>query len=156
MVNAISKNKENKVNNEEELKEDYQRMKKEKINNDINTFQEYLNYNFEMYLTRLYVGMLADPWIMFVKMADQIHNLSTLKHVPDNKRCRKIEEVEKHFLPLYEEQADRFIESKAYASKYLDMKSLLIKTINSAKTEFNIDTSKEKGFSVSEYINPEK
>lgn len=103
IVNALSKNP--KPKNNDELKREYkERENKKKISNleVYNDYDEYLDYRFHIYLNRLYTWIIAEPRIFFIKVADQLHNLSDMWVFPLEKKKRKIDEVEKHFLPMYE------------------------------------------------------
>ncbi len=63
------------------------------------------NIRFLMYINRFHLGMLADPYIMFIKMADQIDNLGSMQCFSEEKKERKIREVQKYFFPIYEKIA---------------------------------------------------
>lgn len=95
ITHALTKNKKPK---KKHLLDKYK-----KVKNKFSTFEEFIDYRFHIYLNRLHVWIIADPWIMYVKIADQIHNVSTLEYVSEEKKKRKIEELEVHFIPLYEE-----------------------------------------------------
>ncbi|QQS59746.1 bifunctional (p)ppGpp synthetase/guanosine-3',5'-bis(diphosphate) 3'-pyrophosphohydrolase [Candidatus Peregrinibacteria bacterium] len=98
VVYALSKNQKPKDN--QKWRKFYQEAKQRK-EEGISSFEAYIDYRFTIYMRRFYLGCLADPYVMYVKMADQIHNLSDMKFLPESKRKRKIWEVENHFLPLY-------------------------------------------------------
>ena len=99
-LHALSKNK---------------RLKKERKNDTV----ELTDYRFLMYINRFYSAALQKPFILLVKMADQIHNLSTLQTFPLQKQTRKIMEVEKYFLPIYEEMKVHL--DPIYKTKYEDL-----------------------------------
>ena len=102
VVNALSKNP--KPKNNEELKKEYKENENKKKISNLETykdFDEYIDYRFHIYLNRLYIWIIADPRIFFIKVADQLHNLSDMRIFPLEKKKRKIEEVEKYFLPIY-------------------------------------------------------
>lgn len=128
IVNALSKNQ--KPKNNKELKEKYQK-EKENISDMASTFEEYVDYRFYMYLNRFSMGIIADPWIMFIKIADQIDNTSSLHVFNKEKRLRKIAELEEHFLPLYERLTE--ILTPMYMKKYDDMIAILKWNIEKAK-----------------------
>ena len=102
IVNALSKNQ--KPKNNEKLKKEYsKKQEKKKVSNleKYNTFEEYIDYRFHLYLNRLYNWIIAEPWVFFIKVSDQLDNLSDMTAFRNDKKLRKIEEVEKYFLPLY-------------------------------------------------------
>jgi (p)ppGpp synthase/HD superfamily hydrolase len=92
MLYALSKNKkpkQNKMLKDSSKKEWRKKGTQEK------------DYRFSLYVHKLHLCIGAEPWILFIKIADQLHNLSTLEFFPQKKQRRKIEEVEKFFLPIY-------------------------------------------------------
>lgn len=102
IVNALSKNQ--KPKNNEELKREYkEREQKSKISNleTYKDFEEYIDYRFHLYLNRLYTWIIAEPWIFYIKIADQLNNLSDMGVFILEKKKRKINEVENYFLPIY-------------------------------------------------------
>lgn len=128
IVNALSKNQ--KPKNNKELKEKYNR-EKDELSDLAWTFEEYVDYRFYMYLNRFSMGIIADPWIMFIKIADQIDNTSSLNVFPKEKRDRKISELEEHFLPLYDRMTE--ILTPMYMEKYEKMIAILKGNIEKAK-----------------------
>ena len=127
IVNALSKNR--KPKNNKELKLNYEIEKKNNSKNS--TFEEYVDYRFFLYLNRFSMWIFADPRIMFIKIADQIDNTKSLDVFPKDKRDRKIEELEKHFLPLYERMTE--ILTPRYMDKYKKMIQILNENIAKAK-----------------------
>jgi len=127
IVNALTKNK--KPVNNKELKERFER-EKSKWGGD-KTFKEFIDYRFLMYVNRFYVWIIADPWIMFIKIADQIHNLSTMQIFPKEKIKRKIAELEDHFLPVYKKSEELI--TPMYMPKYEWMLKELREKIEEAK-----------------------
>lgn len=102
IVNALSKNK--KPKNNEKLKKEYKEKENMKKISNLETykdFDEYIDYRFHIYINRLYTWIIAEPWIFFIKVADQLHNLSDMKVFPFEKKKRKLEETENYFLPMY-------------------------------------------------------
>ena len=93
IINVLSKNKKPDVIN---LKETF------KPDATHKTFEEYVDYRFLMYVNRFYMGALADPYVLFIKIADQIDNMATVEIFSDEKIERKIWEIKKYFMPIYE------------------------------------------------------
>lgn len=126
IVNALSKNK--KPKNNAELKKEYkERIKKRKVSNleTYKDFDEYIDFRFHMYLNRLYTWIIAEPWIFFIKVSDQLHNLSDMEFFPAEKRKRKIREIEDFFLPVYRKSKDVFMIEDNINSKYNSFIDLL-------------------------------
>ena len=141
IVNALSKNKKPKHKNKEILKIKY-KIKKKNINkvSDLekyNTFEEYIDFRFHLYLNRLYTWILVEPWIFFIKISDQIDNLSDMKAFSIEKKERKINEVEKYFLPIYEKCSNVFDFNQKYVYIYREFIELLKKTVEKAKLNIN-------------------
>ena len=136
IVNALSKNK--KPKNNQELKREYkEREQKSKISNleTYKDFEEYIDYRFHIYLNRLYIWIIADPWIFFIKVADQLHNLSDMWFFPQEKKIRKIEEIEKYFLSMYYKLKHIFEINNNTLEKYnIFIKLLEDKLIEAKKT----------------------
>lgn len=136
VVNALSKNK--KPKNHKELKKDYEeKQKSRKISNleNFTNFDEYIDYRFHLYLNRLYTWIIAEPWIFFIKIADQIHNLSDMNFFPEEKKLRKIKELEKFFLPIYYKCEEIFKLDDKWYKMYNIFISLLLNSINKAKKD---------------------
>ena len=55
-----------------------------------------------MYVNRFYMGAVADPYVLFIKVADQIDNMATVEIFSDEKIERKIREIKKYFMPIYD------------------------------------------------------
>ena len=136
IVNALTKNK--KPKNLEKLKEDYEN-KKVKISNleQYNNFEEYIDYRFHLYINRLYTWVIAEPWIFFIKISDQIDNLSDMKPFTKEKKLRKINEVENYFLPIYTKCINIFDIDSKYIKLYNNFITMLKKTIKEAKLNIN-------------------
>jgi len=140
IVNALSKNK--KPKNNDELKKEYKKKQAErKVSNlqDYNNFEEYKDYRFHLYINRLYTWMIADPWIFFIKIADQIDNLSDIEPFTEEKRFRKIKEVENFFLPIYRKIRETFKINKEVNEKYDLFINLLTEKIKDTKKKYNIN-----------------
>jgi len=134
IVNALTKNK--KPKNNKLLKEEY--IKKQnfrKISNLENhtNFDEYFDYRFHIYLNRLYTWIIAEPWIFFIKISDQINNLWDMETFPYNKQKRKISEIENFFLPIYKKSKNIFNIDKKTINEYNLFIDLLTNTLNKAK-----------------------
>lgn len=139
IVNALTKNK--KPENNEILKNEYiKKLKEKKISNleNYKNFDEYIDYRFHIYLNRLYTWIIAEPWIFFIKISDQIHNLSDMTPFCDEKKNRKIDEIEKFFIPIYKKSKQIFEIDKKSKNEYDYFMELLENTINSAKNNIII------------------
>jgi len=73
---------------------------------------------------------------MFIKMADQIHNISTMDIFPLEKKIRKIDELETYFIPIYKKS--RELITPMYMSKYENILQGLCEELERAKKKFNI------------------
>jgi GTP pyrophosphokinase len=140
---ALSKNKKPKPN--KELHEKYKREGDPGINvhpkKEIKNFKDYYDYNFFLYVNRLYMSVVADPWIVFIKMADHMHNTSTLKYLDLEKQKRKIIELEQYYLPLYRKAKE--IISPANQDKYRRMLKRLLKIIEKEKLRIKEEEEKK-------------
>lgn len=58
-------------------------------------------YRIKLYINRFSKGAFSDPWIMFIKMADQIDNAATFHVFEEEKQKRKKNEIKKMFFPVY-------------------------------------------------------
>ena len=87
------------------------------------------NYRFMMYMNRFYMGMLAEPYILFIKLADQIDNLESVDVFRIEKIKRKIDEIELYFLPQYEKIIKNHEFPKEYIERYNRMKNKLLNII---------------------------
>lgn len=138
IINALSKNQKPKDRNE--LKEDFKKTdKKYKVTNleNYNTFEEYIDFRFHLYINRLYTWIMAEPWIFFIKISDQIDNLSDMKPFRKEKKLRKIEEVEVYFLPIYEKCEAIFNFDEKYIKLHIDFIKMLKETLEEAKLNIN-------------------
>ena len=134
IVNALTKN--SKPKNNKELKEEYKiKQKTKKITNleIYDNFDEYIDYRFHIYLNRLYTGIIADPLIFFIKIADQVHNLSDMKPFPIEKKQRKIYEIEQYFLPIYKKSKENFNMDTKSLQEYNYFITLLENTLKKPK-----------------------
>lgn len=127
IINALTKNK--KPRNNDELKKRYEEIKKQ--TSKYKTIEEYMDYRFHLYINRFSVGIMVDPWIMFIKMADQIHNISTMWSFRQDKKIRKLKELEKYFIPVYQKM--EYIVTPMYQKKYEWLLDDLIQSIETAK-----------------------
>ena len=112
IINALTKNQ--KPKNNKELIEAYNNQKKS--NWKYETIEEYMDYRFHLYINRFSVWIIAEPWIMFVKIADQIDNSRSLSIFPKEKADRKIKELEEYFIPVYEKMS--YLITPMYIDKY--------------------------------------
>ena len=93
------------------------------------TFEEYMDFRFLMYINRFYMGVLADPYILFIKMADQIDDIGTVEIRSNEAAARKIKEIRRYFLPMYKKIYNKNVLTPKYEKKYLALKNLLVKII---------------------------
>ena len=136
VINALSKN--HKPKNNAQLKAEYEKNKnKKKISNldNYTNFEEYIDYRFHLYLNRLYMWIIAEPSVLFIKISDQIDNLSDMKPFSKEKKLRKINEVEKYFLPIYEKAENIFSNDIKYYKIYHRFICMLKDVINQAKLD---------------------
>ncbi|MFT7184329.1 MAG: guanosine-3',5'-bis(diphosphate) 3'-pyrophosphohydrolase [Oceanicoccus sp.] len=87
IVNALSKNKKPTFLENKEDNDDY-------------------NHRFLLYMNRFYSGIQNEPFILFVKMGDQLDNLKTLDVFDEDKQVRKLNEITEYFMPMYERAAE--------------------------------------------------
>lgn len=126
IVNTLSKNKKPRS---DELEKSYDRERD-------GSYEEFVDYRFLMYVNRFYLGVLADPYILFIKMADQIDNFDTLEVYGPEKRKRKIREIERYFSPIYEKVSS--VLTPEYQEKYEGMKEELCEVVARKKRELHI------------------
>lgn len=112
--------------------------KEREFNKKINSFQNYLDYRFLIYVNRFYMSGVADPWIFFIKMADQIHNLSTLNPMNNTKKRRKIDEMVRFFFPIYKKAEDLL--TPMYKKKYHKLLSILENELRNSRKKFFNET----------------
>jgi len=94
-----------KPEDNEEWRSEFKQAKKRKEQNT-DSFEAYFDYRMTLYMRKFYLGCIADPYVMYIKMADQIHNLSDMESLSEGKKERKRKEVFDHFLPLYEKMEE--------------------------------------------------
>ncbi len=134
IVTALSKNQ--KPKNNEELKREYkERESIAKISNleNYKDFDGYIDFRFHLYLNRLYTWIIAEPRILFIKIADQMHNISDMTSFSKEKKLRKIQEAEEYYLPIYKKSKPIFDMSKKTFDKYNLFIELLTKKIEDTK-----------------------
>ncbi|MBD3238111.1 MAG: HD domain-containing protein [Candidatus Moranbacteria bacterium] len=119
---ALSKNI--KPGNQTNLRKKYQQEKKQK---SFKSFQDYIDYRFLIYVNRFYISGIADPLILFIKLADHIHNTSTLKYLQIKKQKRKIYEFENFYFPIYKKAQEVITPGyiKRYRSLLKELKSIV-------------------------------
>jgi len=136
IINALSKNK--KPKNNKELKKDFEnKQNKKKISNleSYTNYGEYMDFRFHLYLNRFYMWIIAEPWIFYIKIADQMHNLWTMWPFPTEKKKRKIEELEKYFMPIYEKVEEIFNINVKSSKEYHVFMNLIKISIEKAKSK---------------------
>ncbi len=137
-INALSKNQ--KPKNNKKLKKEYEEKRKKKAVSNLekyDTLEEYIDFRFHIYINRMYMWILAEPWVFFIKVSDQIDNLWDMKFFSNEKKLRKIEEVEKYFLPIYEKSKSVFTFEAKYTKLYNTFMNILQETISNAKLNAN-------------------
>jgi len=135
IINALSKNKKPKKN--KKLKKEFKdNDKNKKVTNleNYKNYKEYIDYRFHLYINRLYTWIIAEPWIFFIKISDQIDNLSDMVAFDLEKKLRKIEEVEKYFLPIYEKCENIF----SFDEKYVKLHKIFIKELKKTIKQANL------------------
>lgn len=139
IIHALTKNQ--KPKDTSKLKAEYQKNPECVVEGSYSNFEEYIDYRFLLYINRLYMSIWAEPWTMFVKMADQIHNIQTLGAFRPEKQLRKIEEIEQYFYPMYEKC--REVMSDMYLPKYKAIFSELKTEVEKAKAKLPEKCKKE-------------
>jgi len=128
VVNQLTKNKTPKA---QKLQREYDELQAKGELNEYESLLDYIDFKFQLYLNRLSIGIIADARIMFVKMADQIHNVLTIHHCPTMKIHRKLRELELYYIPLYANRVA--ILSPLYEEKYWRMMEELLEAIEGQK-----------------------
>lgn len=97
------------------------------------------NFRFLTYVNKFYYSIIADPWVVFIKMADQIDNLRDVEVFPLKKAKRKLEEIHYYFWPIYERTLEKGVMPEHLLDPYKKMKDRLWEVLESKKAELNID-----------------
>ncbi len=134
MVNQLTKNKSPDMKH---LEKEYKALKNKGILNDYESLFDYIDYKFRVYFNRLSVGIYANPLIMFIKMADQIHNFQTMQYCLPHKVHRKVKQVELHYIPLYHSKVNLL--SPLYEEKYWLMLEELLMVVEKQKVLLKAD-----------------
>lgn len=92
---------------------------------------EWSNYRLLMYINRLYTSSMSEPCVLFIKMADQLDNLSSISIFRTEKQNRIIEELENYYLPMYERAASS-LKTKSL-KRYKNLIKELLDLINKQK-----------------------
>lgn len=100
-----------------------------KADETFKTFNEYLEYRLLIHVNRFYMGVLVEPYSLFIKMAVQIDNLATVEIFSNEKVARKIREVKKYFLPIYNKLYYENVLTPRYKKKYSLLKKHLVETL---------------------------
>lgn len=58
-------------------------------------------YRMKLSVNRFAKGALSDPWVMLIKLADQIDNSATFHIFTEEKQNRKRQEITEIFFPIY-------------------------------------------------------
>lgn len=81
-----------------------------------------------LYANRLHIAIVANPAILFIKLSDQIDNISTLKYCSFEKQQRKLQEVVEVFMPMYA-QCEKLLEDEQctfYAQLIQHLESVIV------------------------------
>lgn len=97
------------------------------------------NFRFLTYVNKFYYSVVADPWVAFVKIADQIDNLSDVEVFPFAKAKRKLEEIHFYFWPIYERISDKQVMSHEITEPYEQIKARLWEMLERKKKELGVD-----------------
>lgn len=93
------------------------------------------DFRFALYIRRFAACAAQNPMVLYVKIADQIHNLSTMQCFSVEKQNRKREEVVKYFFPLYRSFTNIPPEDLAGYTQMLDhLKNIVSLSQNTAIT----------------------
>lgn len=87
-------------------------------------------YRLKMYLNRFAKGCIAEHWIMFIKMADQIDNSSSFHIFPLKKQERKRNEIIDSFAPIYSKISQSL--SKEHFKIYTELLHKIEKNIDAS------------------------
>lgn len=82
------------------------------------------SFRIKMYINRFAKGALSNPWIMFIKIADQIDNSNSFHVFTPKKRQRKIQEINDMFIPIYEKIFEKLTAPEKVV--YIDLMGKLI------------------------------
>ncbi len=104
---------------------------------------------------KLFVSMAKDLRVVFVKLADRLHNMRTLDDLPEEKRKRKSKETLDIYAPLAHRLGINFIkwelEDRAfknlYPEKYQEIKSMVTQKLSKRKA--NLEYYRDK---IREYL----
>ena len=135
VVNALSKNR--KPKRTEQLKQEYEARKDKRRVSDLeryNNFDEYVDYRCHLYINRIYTGIMADPRVFFIKIADKIDNISDMEAFSPAKRQKKIQELEQHFVPIYQKSESIFSLNTETFTEYQTFFRSLHTALQQAKT----------------------
>lgn len=87
-------------------------------------------FRVSLYLRRFISSASSNPIILYVKIADQIHNISTMQAFTKEKKLRKIDEAENFFIPVYESFLNKNLPEQ---KNYKDLLEVLKSTIEFVK-----------------------
>lgn len=103
------------------------------------TVIESQNFRFLTYISKFYYCVVIDPWVAFVKIADQIDNLRDVEVFPLKKAERKLFEIHFYFYPIYERITETNVMSPTGDERYERMKLELLEMLERKKKELGID-----------------
>lgn len=80
----------------------------------------------ELYLNQFEKVIQVEPGVLLIKLADLIHNTSTLSHMSEESRHKWLDSVKYFYLPLFQRNFDLYCE---------DQKTCILKLINKLNSE---------------------
>lgn len=97
------------------------------------------NFRFLTYINKFFYSVIADPWVAFIKIADQIDNLRDVEIFSKKKARRKLEEIHFYFWPIYERITEKNVMSPDISEAYEKIKAQLWEVLERKKKELNIE-----------------